>query len=204
MRKAVRIFAIISTIMLTVFLVSGCIQGDYNSPGSTERSDTTNNADSTDNTDNTNNTSDKEGTDDSEVAGNTTPAPFVLDDDLALGDLKVNMTRQMIEKVMDAGLSDSSEEDRYGMKSEYLDYNDGTKIHLVDGKIYSIEVSSSDYPTPRGLKVGDSASEIEILYGKPDDITEDGIWIYSPEGYDVFFVTVKDEIVKAIKVSLVL
>ncbi|HHV59955.1 MAG TPA: hypothetical protein GXX49_06655 [Clostridiaceae bacterium] len=132
------------------------------------------------------------------------PKPFVLDEDLALGKLKVNQTKEEVEEAMEATLIKSEEETTYGIKSEYLTYDDGTYIHLVEGKVYSITVASSSHPTPRGLKVGDSASEIEKYYGKPADITGEGVWIYSPRGYDLFFVTVKDNVVQSIKVSQVM
>ena len=146
-----------------------------------------------------------EDSDTTEVSDNkATPAPFILDDDLELGALKVKMTRQMIDEVMQVELSKSEKDDSSSIASEFLYYDDQTIIHLVEGEIYSITVVSADYATPRGLKVGASVDELQRLYGEPADITEEGIWIYSPRGYDLFYVTIQDDKVVSIKVSLVM
>jgi hypothetical protein len=138
-------------------------------------------------------------------ADNTTPGPLVLDDDLALGKLKVNMTRQMIDEVMQAELQMSEKDSSYGIESEYLFYDDETVIHLVEGKIYSISVATADYPSPRGLKVGDTEDTLKQLYGEPTAIEGSSRWIYSSEGgYDLIFVTVEDGVVAEIMVSQVM
>jgi len=123
--------------------------------------------------------------------------------DLQLGELKVDMPKAEVEKVMKSELVDSTTKEEYGMKTEILTYKDGTVIHLLDGKVYSVTVKSSDYATPRGLKVGDTEETIRKLYGEPSAV-EDGKWIYSPRGYDLFFVTVKDGVVVEIMISQVL
>jgi len=128
-----------------------------------------------------------------------------LDDDLQLGNLKVNMTRQMIDKVMKVGLQRSEKDNSSGIESEFLYYDDGTVIHLADGRIYSITVTSDYYATPRGLKVGDSSEKLQQLYGKPSHIDEGSVWVYSSaSGYDLFFATVRNGNVVSIKVSQVM
>jgi len=123
--------------------------------------------------------------------------------DMQLGALKVDMTKAEVEKVMKSDLVDSTTKEEYGMKTEIQTYKDGTIINLLDGKIYSISVKSSDYATPRGLKIGDTEETLRKLYGEPSAV-EDGKWIYSSRGYDVFFVTVKDGKVVEIMISQVL
>jgi|GEM_PF-933777 len=132
-------------------------------------------------------------------------APLEPDVDLALGRLKVNMTRPEIDGLMETELVRSEKDNAYGIESEYLHYEDGTIIHLVEGKIYSITVSSGYYSTPRGLKAGDPEERVRELYGEPSHIDEKGVWIYSsPGGYDLFYVTVQDGSVVSIMVSLVM
>lgn len=74
----------------------------------------------------------------------------------------------------------------------------------MEGKIYSIEVASAEYATPRGLKAGDTVELLRRLYGEPDSINDEGVWVYSYRGYDLFYVTVVDDTVTGIKVSLVM
>ena len=55
-----------------------------------------------------------------------------------------------------------------------------------------------------GPSVGDTAEKVKELYGEPTAIEEDGLWIYSSRGYDLFYITIKDNTVAAIKVSQVM
>jgi hypothetical protein len=103
------------------------------------------------------------------------PEPLALDDDLKLGQLQVDMPKELADRFIEAKLYDRKTDNSYGFESETLIYEDGTEIHLVDGKIYSISVADSRYPTPRGLKVGDTAEKVEELYGEPSAIEEDGL-----------------------------
>jgi len=124
-------------------------------------------------------------------------------EDMQLGELKADMPKDEVEKVMKSELVDSTTREEYGMETEILTYEDGTVIHILDGKVYSISVKSPDYATPRGLKTGDTEETLKKLYGEPTAV-EDGKWIYSYKGYDMFFVTVKDGIVEEIMISQVL
>ncbi|MFY9177757.1 MAG: hypothetical protein WBI74_01680 [Caldicoprobacterales bacterium] len=123
--------------------------------------------------------------------------------DMQLGSLKADMPKAEVEKVMKSELVDTVIKEEYGMETEIQTYKDGTVINLLDDKIYSIKITSSDYATPRGLKIGDREETLRKLYGEPSAI-EDGKWIYSSRGYDMFFVTVKDGIVVEIMISQVL
>jgi hypothetical protein len=129
---------------------------------------------------------------------------FSASEDMQLGKLKVDMTKSEIDKLMTAKISGSKIADEYGIETEILSYDDGTEIHLVGGKIYFISVITADYPTPRGLKVGDSSDTLKQLYGEPTAIEEDDRWIFSSRGYDLFFVTVKDGVVVKVMVSQVM
>ena len=122
---------------------------------------------------------------------------------MQLGSLKADMPKAEVEKVMKSELVDTVIKEEYGMETEIQTYKDGTVINLLDDKIYSIKITSSDYATPRGLKIGDMEETLRKLYGEPSAI-EDGKWIYSSRGYDMFFVTVKDGIVVEIMISQVL
>jgi hypothetical protein len=132
------------------------------------------------------------------------PEPLIIDEDLKLGELQVDMPKETMEELIKAKLTDSKTDDSYGFESEILIYDDGTEIHLVDGKIYSISVSAPEYPTPRGLRAGDTAEKVKELYGEPAAIEEDSLWVYSVRGYDLFFVTINDGKVVSIKVSQVM
>jgi hypothetical protein len=123
--------------------------------------------------------------------------------DMQLGALKADMPKDEVEQVMESELVDSATKNEYGMETETLTYKDGTIINLLSGKIYSISVKSSDYATPRGLKAGDTEETLRKLYGEPTTV-EDGKWIYSARGYDLFFVTVENGIVTEIMISQVL
>lgn len=138
------------------------------------------------------------------AAGYDTPQPLKLDDDLQLGKLKVNMTKQRVNEVMKSALTRSTEDSTSGIESEFLYFDDKTQVHLVEGKIYAITIAAADYATPRGLKVGDSAEDVQRLYGEPSYVNKEGTWVYSSRGYDVFFVTIQDGVVMSMKVSLVM
>ena len=123
--------------------------------------------------------------------------------DMQLGALKIDMAKAEVEKVMKSELIDSTTNEEYGMETEIQTYKDGTVINLLNGKVYSISVKSPDYATPRGLKTGDTEETLRKLYGEPSAV-EDGKWIYSSRGYDMFFVTVKNGVVVEIMISQVL
>ncbi|MGI6706269.1 MAG: hypothetical protein ACOX6S_08440 [Clostridia bacterium] len=122
---------------------------------------------------------------------------------LQLGALKADMPKAEVEKAMKSELVDSTIKEEYGMETVILTYKDGTVINLLDGKVYSVSVKSPNYATPRGLKTGDTEETLRKLYGEPSAV-EDGKWIYSSRGYDMFFVTVENGIVVEIMISQVL
>jgi hypothetical protein len=129
---------------------------------------------------------------------------FSASEDMQLGNLKVDMQKSEIDKFITAEISETTVNTEFDMETEVVSYDDGTIIQLIGGKIYSISVTTADYPTPRGLKVGDKSDILKQLYGEPTAVEEDDRWIYSSRGYDLFFVTVKDGVVVKIMVSQVM
>jgi hypothetical protein len=121
-------------------------------------------------------------------------------DDLKLGLCSVNMPYSDFSKFMkEAPLSD--EADKVG--GRLLIYPDGTEIYLFDDRIVSMNVVSSGYETPRGLKVGDSAERILELYGEPDNKhEEDGVWGYNINGLELLTIVVSDGKVAQIQIDL--
>ena len=112
-------------------------------------------------------------------------------DDLQLGDIKLDMTYEKVLNVMKTKPESEKVDEYEGMESKTLFYMDGTQIYLVDGTIYSINVISSDYPTPRGLKVGDTTAKLKELYGEPDNVNDETHWGYTYDGYELFSVVLK-------------
>jgi hypothetical protein len=125
-------------------------------------------------------------------------------EDLKLGKIKVNMPKSEVDKNMTGKISKTTKDNKFDIETEIVTYEDGTVIHLVSKKVYSVTVNFANYPTPRGLKVGDTEASLKKLYGNPTKIQADGKWTYSSRGYDLFFVTVKDGIVAEIMVSHVM
>lgn len=85
-----------------------------------------------------------------------------------------------------------------------LFYQDGTTVHMLNDKVYSIEVSSNKYQTPRGLRVGDTKERVIELYNYPayQSGTE---WNYSTEGdYILFSIIYEDDKVIKININLVM
>lgn len=105
-----------------------------------------------------------------------TPAPLSFQD-LRLGNLSIGMSLKQINDAMT--LKPYLEEKGTVI---HLTYPDGTKISLFEGEVRFIEVVSSLYPTPRGLKVGDTTQKVLGLYGEPPEILKapkNTFWYYS-------------------------
>jgi len=64
--------------------------------------------------------------------------------------------------------------------------------------LFAIETSSSEYVTPRGLRVGDDAEKVFVLYGLPMWVLNNE-WTYGKdENYSRFRVTVENGVVQKI------
>lgn len=73
---------------------------------------------------------------------------------------KVEMTMEEAYKALGGNMKEFE-------YSEYMEYN-GVSLSEFCGYIVDITVTSPDYQTPRGLRVGDPIEKVERLYGKPD------------------------------------
>lgn len=125
-------------------------------------------------------------------------------DDLQLGDIKLNMTYEKALNVMKTKPDNEKVDKNEGMESKTLFYADGTEIYLVDGTVYTVNVISGNYPTPRGLKVGDSTKKLKELYGEPDNVNDDTHWGYTYDGYELFSVVLKDDKIEEIQIDSVM
>lgn len=204
--KSVNIF-IVAMLLVTVMLFSSCSvakrPGESETPAIDPAGVTTDQSADSQGEDETDK-ADLHGNDESvSVDAGNEVKEFDAVKDMQLGELKADMPKAEAERVMKSELVDSTVKEEYGMETEIQTYKDGTVINLLDNKVYSISVKSSDYATPRGLKTGDTEETLRKLYGEPTAV-EDGKWIYSSRGYDLFFVTVKDGIVVEIMISQVL
>lgn len=125
-------------------------------------------------------------------------------EELQLGEIKLDMP---YEKVLDAMKTkpESESSDEYeGMEAKTLFFKDGTEIYLIDGVVYTINVISENYPTPRGLKVGDTAARLKELYGEPDNVNDAAHWGYTYDGYELFSVVLKDDKIIEIQIDHVM
>jgi len=125
-------------------------------------------------------------------------------EDLQLGDIKLGITYDELLELLENESDESIEvsEDEYeGLVAKTLYLPDDTQILVVDGTVHSVNVISPDYPTPRGLKVGDSEETLLELYGEPASI-DDNYWNYTYEGYELFTVKVEDSKVTEMQIDL--
>lgn len=123
-------------------------------------------------------------------------------DDLQLGNVKLSMSYDQVLKLMPEKPKDESTDEYEGMEAKTLFFGDGTEIYVVDGTVYSINVISKNYPTPRGLKVGDPVSRLKELYGEPDNMDDETHWGYNYDGYELFTVVLEDDKVAEIQIDL--
>ncbi len=123
-------------------------------------------------------------------------------DDLKLGDMKLQMQYEDLLKVM-KDKPDKEVDDEYeGLVAKTLFFSDHTEIYILDHIVYSINVTSSKYMTPRGLKTGDSVKRLKELYGEPANINDEHHWGYTYDGYELFSVVIEDGKVVEIQVDL--
>lgn len=120
--------------------------------------------------------------------------------DLMIGDIKINMT---YDEMLDAIHQKPEHEEisEYdGLKTKTLFFSDGTQIYVVNDTVYTVNVTSVDYATPRGLRPGDSEDRLLELYGEPS-CREDEIWSYSYKGYELLTVVVSKGKVTEIQID---
>lgn len=125
-------------------------------------------------------------------------------DDLKLGDIAIDMPCDKAVKAVKAKLLKEEKDKLTGMDSKTLYFSDDTQIYIADGTVYTVNVVSSDYATPRGLKVGDPKSKVTKLYGEPDNTSDSTHWGYTYQGYELFSIILKDGKVAEIQIDMVM
>ena len=124
-------------------------------------------------------------------------------DELQLGEIRLDMTYDEMMKVMKSKLVKEEPEEFEGLVAKTLYFEDDTQIYVVDNTVYSINVTSPDYPTLRGLKTGDTVERLVELYGEPSN-KEDESWGYTYDGYELFTVVIKEGKVAEIQIDVAL
>ncbi|MGF7050788.1 hypothetical protein J2T13_005338 [Paenibacillus sp. DS2015] len=130
---------------------------------------------------------------------------YINIEELKLNDLYLKMTYSDLSKVMGTELEKTVENDLGDDGIMYkLTYVDGTIVYLINDEIYSIEVTSTDYLTPRGLRVGDSIEKVVELYKNPAYL-DDNNWGYSTTNdYILFTLEFIENKVSKIEINLVM
>lgn len=135
-----------------------------------------------------------------------TPSSELTVEDLRLGNLAVRLAAleldfRMSQKPERVELAhDGYEETRY--------YEDGVKILILENEVFMISTESPNYPTPRGLKVGDSLETLTTLYGEAPRVEtlENGNTLHSfalSEGqYLLFHAELREETIVRLQVNL--
>ncbi|HEX2946507.1 MAG TPA: hypothetical protein VHT96_11190 [Clostridia bacterium] len=124
----------------------------------------------------------------------------VTPDDLQLGNIKLDMTYDELITAIGKKPEQEEADEHAGVNAKTLYFADSTQVYIVDDKVYSVNVTSSDYATPRGLKAGDSEARLKELYGEPSS-NEDGVLGYSYNGYDLFTVVIEGGKVSQIQID---
>lgn len=123
-------------------------------------------------------------------------------DDLQLGKIKLDMSYEVLMKAMQQEPEKEAKDEYEGLEAKTLFFADNTQIYLVDNLVYSINVTSPAYPTPRGLKAGDSVERLIELYGEPANKEDESHWGYTYDGYELFTVVIKDGKVIEMQIDL--
>ena len=123
-------------------------------------------------------------------------------DDLQLGNIKLDMQYEDLLKAMKQKPEKEVEDEYEGLVAKTLYFPDNTQIYVVDNIVYSINVTSPEYPTPRGLKTGDSVKRLKELYGEPSNMEDENHWGYTYDGYELFTVVIEDNKVVEIQIDL--
>ncbi|NJD02256.1 MAG: hypothetical protein FIA99_06590 [Ruminiclostridium sp.] len=121
-------------------------------------------------------------------------------DDLKLGEIYIDMAYENVKKTMKAKLI---KEETGELGGTTLFYDDGTEIYIIDDTVYTMNVNSESYSTPKGLKVGDGKDRVRELYGEPDNTEDDTHWGYTYDGYELFSIVFKDDKVSELQIDMV-
>ena len=123
-------------------------------------------------------------------------------DDLQLGKIKLEMSYDELLKTMQQKPEKEVKDEYEGLVGKTLFFSDNTQIYVVDNIVYSINVTSPEYPTPRGLKTGDSVKRLKELYGEPSNMEDENHWGYTYDGYELFTIVIEDGKVVEIQIDL--
>ncbi len=121
-------------------------------------------------------------------------------DDLKLGDIDIDMPYKELIAAIGQEPLEVIEENYEGMSTRTLFFPDDTQVYVVNDVVFTINVTSPNYITPRGLKPGDSEEKILELYGEPNK-KEDGVWGYNINGYELFTVVAEEGVVTQIQME---
>lgn len=120
--------------------------------------------------------------------------------DLKLGNIDINMSYEDLLAAIGQEPVDVIEEQYEGMSTITLFFPDDTQVYVVNDAVFTVNVTSPNYATPRGLKPGDGEEKILELYGEPNK-KEDGVWGYYINGYELFTVVIVDGVVEQIQIE---
>ncbi len=129
-----------------------------------------------------------------------TDANKITLDDLQLGDIAIDMPYKSVKEKMKASLTKEETDDLGGTT---MFYDDGTEIYIVDDTAYTVNVNNENYPTPKGLKVGDDKARVRELYGEPDNTEDDTHWGYTYDGYELFSIVFEGGKVSQLQIDMV-
>lgn len=127
----------------------------------------------------------------------------IQDDELWLANINLGISLAEFKKIHPQKPNSIKEGEDEEFQEITYSYKDGLEVYIVENSVYSIKTSNPNYPTKRGLKVGDTQDKLVKLYGQP--LYKDGdIWQYNihDEDYIVFYVTVKNGIITDFEVCL--
>jgi hypothetical protein len=134
-----------------------------------------------------------------------TPVDDLTVEDLRLGNLSVRLAAleldfRMAQKPELVELAhDGYEQWRY--------YENGIEILIIENEVFMISTENPDYPTPRGLKVGDTLETLNALYGEASMIEalENGNQLHSFDlsgEYHLFHAEIKGDTIVRLQVNL--
>lgn len=124
----------------------------------------------------------------------------ITPEELQLGSITVGMTYDDLLDTLGKKPEDETLEEYEGLVIKTLFFADGTQVYVVDDMVYTINVISPEYKTPKGLKTGDSVEHLQELYGEPT-IKKDGIWGYHYKGFEIFTVVLEEDIITQIQID---
>jgi hypothetical protein len=130
-------------------------------------------------------------------------------DDLATYDLKLgNLSVYLTPLELDFRMSQPPlyVEKRFEGYEERRIYED-VEILIVENEVFMISTTSSNYATPRGIRVGDTAAALKAQYGEPSLVKtlDNGNEIYSFDIaglYHLFHAEIKGEVIVRLQVNL--